>query len=66
MAMGYIEGRAKIKRRLASDPWEASAWPFLVIEVSATHRGGRKLMKVEKVAETSAQVMNVRYGGSGR
>jgi hypothetical protein len=23
MAMGYIEGRAKIKRRLASEPWEA-------------------------------------------
>jgi hypothetical protein len=66
MAMGYIEGRAKIKRRLASEPWEASAWSFLVLEVSATRRGGRKLMKIEQVAETSAQAMNVRHGGSGR
>jgi hypothetical protein len=47
MAMGYIKGGAKIKRRLASEPWEASAWSFLTLEVSATCRGGRQLMKIE-------------------
>jgi hypothetical protein len=66
MAMGYIEGGAKIKRRLASKPWEASAWSFLVLEVSTSCRGGKKLMKIEQVVETSTQAMNVRHGGSNR
>jgi hypothetical protein len=66
MAMGYIEGGTKIKRRLAFEPWEASAWFFLVLEVLATCCGGRQLMKIEQVAETSPQAMNVRHGGSGR
>jgi hypothetical protein len=47
MALGYIEGRDKIKRRLASEPWEASVWSSLVLEISATRHGGRKLMKIE-------------------
>jgi hypothetical protein len=47
MAMGYIEGGEKLKRRLASEPWEVSMWSFLVLEVSATYHGGRKLMKIE-------------------
>jgi hypothetical protein len=66
MAMGYIKGGAKIKRRLASEPWEASVWSFLVLEVSATRHGGRQLMEIEQVAETSSQAMNTRHGGSGR
>jgi hypothetical protein len=64
ITMDYIEGKAKIKRRLASEPREASVWSFPVLEVSATHRGGRQLMKIKQVAETSAQSMNVRNGGS--
>jgi hypothetical protein len=64
--LGYIEGEAKIKRRLASEPWEASAWSFLMLKVLATRHGGRQLMKIEQVAETLAKDMNVRHGGSGK
>jgi hypothetical protein len=66
MAMGYIEGRAEIKRRLSFEPWEVSVWSSLVFEVSTTRHGGSQLMKIEQVAETSAQSMNVRHRGSGR
>jgi hypothetical protein len=53
------------ERRPVSEPWRACMWSSLVHIVSTTLQGRKKLMKIEKVVETSAQSINGRCGRSG-